>query len=67
MYLDQSIIGLQAEIKGISNTLEDENASKTYNVTAGIPGSKEPAELYMAGVTVTADTASIVVLLVRCT
>ena len=65
--LDQLITGLQAEIKGIPYTREDGRASKMLNVTAGIPGTNEPAELYMAGITVMANAASTLVLLVRYT
>ena len=45
---NQSITGLQAERKGITNTQEDGIASTTYNITARIPFTKEPPELYMA-------------------
>ena len=64
---DQSIIRLQAGRKGIPNMQEDGRASKKYNVTTSIPGTKEPAESHMAGTTVMANTASTVVPSVRCT
>ena len=63
--LDQSITGLQAERKGISNTQEDNRGSKTYNVTASIPGTKKPAESCMARTTVMANAVSTVVLLAK--
>ena len=49
VYPDQLMIGLQAERKDIPNIQEDGRASKIYNMTTNLPGTKEPAESYMAG------------------